>query len=56
VICATELHLPFLAADSAESTGLTSIAMAACLVLDDGSFNRNAPGILGVFLVSEKGC
>jgi hypothetical protein len=36
----------FLVADPAESTGLISIAMAACLVLDDGSFNKNTPGIL----------
>jgi hypothetical protein len=30
----------FLVADPAESTGLMSMAMVACLVLDDGSFNR----------------
>jgi hypothetical protein len=31
----------FLVADPAASTGLISIAIAANLVLDDGSFNRN---------------
>jgi hypothetical protein len=37
----------FLAADPAESTGLISIA------LDDGSFNKNTPGIL-VALLSQS--
>jgi hypothetical protein len=42
----------FLVADPAESTGLVSIAMAAYPVLDDGSFNKNTPGIL-VALLSQ---
>jgi hypothetical protein len=46
-------HALFLVADPAESTGLISIAMAACLVLDDGSFNKNTPGIL-VALLSQS--
>jgi hypothetical protein len=36
----------FLVAELAASTGLFLIAIEACLVLDEGSFNRNIPGIL----------
>jgi len=43
----------FLVDDPAESTGLISIAMAACHVLDDGSFNKNTPGIF-VDLLSQS--
>jgi len=50
----SEADLTFLVADQAESTGLISIAMAVCLVLDDGSFNRNTLGIL-VALLSQSG-
>ncbi|MFZ0511807.1 MAG: hypothetical protein WAM14_09395 [Candidatus Nitrosopolaris sp.] len=35
------------------STGLTSIATAACFVLDEGSYNKNTPGIL-VALLSQS--
>jgi hypothetical protein len=44
----------FLVADPAESTGLISIAMAVCLVVDDGSFNKNTPGILVALLSKSR--
>lgn len=36
----------FLVAEPVALTGLILIAMAACLVLDEGRFNRKTPGIL----------
>ena len=42
----------FLVAEPAASTGLISIAIEACLDLDEGIFNRNIPGIL-VGLLSQ---
>jgi hypothetical protein len=43
----------FFVAEPVASTGLISIAMEACLDLDDGSFNRNTPGML-VGLLSQS--
>jgi hypothetical protein len=43
----------FLVAELAASTGLISIATEACLDLDEGSFNRNIPGML-VGLLSQS--
>jgi hypothetical protein len=44
----------FLVADPAESTGLISIAMAACLFLDDGSLYMNTTGILVALLSHSR--
>src|SRR5215469_14930181 len=47
-------ELKLLVSDPAESTGLISIATAACLVLDDGSFSKNTPGILVSLLFQSR--
>lgn len=43
---------PFLVAEPAASIGLILMAIEACIDLEEGSFNRNTPGIL-VGLLSQ---
>ena len=41
-------YVLFFGTEPKASTGLISMSMAACLVLEVSSFNRNMPGILAV--------